>query len=58
MLDRELQLYTNKEEYKKLYAEYTASGDLFTHLDELTKKLVIEYTKLHETKSDSAYYFR
>ena len=52
-LNKELQLYTNKEEYKKLYDEYTASGDLFTHIDELTKKLVIEHTKLHETKSDS-----
>ena len=55
-LNKELQPYTNKEEYKKLFDEYTASGDLFVHIDELTKKLVIEYTKLHETKSDSAYW--
>ena len=55
-LNKELQPYTNKEEYKKLYEEYTASGDLFTHIEELTKKLVTEHTKLHETKSDSAYW--
>ena len=55
-LNKELQPYTNKEEYKKLFKEYTTSGDLFVHIDELTKKLVIEYTKLHETKSDSAYW--
>ena len=55
-LNKELQPYTNKEEYKKLYDEYTTSGDLFVHIDELTKKLVTEHTKLHETKSDSAYW--
>ena len=55
-LNKELQVYTDKEEYKKLFAEYTTSGDLFAHIDDLTKKLVIEHTKLHETKSDSAYW--
>lgn len=55
-LNRELQLYTNKEEYKKLYDKYTTSGDLFEHIDELTKKLAVEHTHLSETKSDSAYW--
>ena len=55
-LNKELQLYTDKEEYKKLFAEYTTSGDLFAHIDDITKKLIIEHTKLHETKSDSAYW--
>ena len=50
MLDRELQLYTNKEEYKKLFKEYTTSGDLFTHLDELTKKLVQKGRIINEEK--------
>ena len=55
-LNKELQVYTDKEEYKKLFEEYITSGDLFAHIDDLTKKLVIEHTKLHETKSDSAYW--
>ena len=56
MLNRELQLYTNKEEYHKLFQKYTNEDNIFQSIQTVSCLLQDMRGHLNNVKSDSAYW--
>ena len=56
MLNRELQLYTNKEEYRKLFQKYVAEDNIFQSIKSISCILQDLRGHLNNVKSDSAYW--
>lgn len=56
MLNRELQLYTNKEEYHKLFQKYTTENNIFQSIQTVSCILQDMRGHLNNVKSDSAYW--
>ena len=56
MLDRELQLYTNKEEYHKLFQKYTNEDNILQSIQSVSNILQDLRGHLNNVKSDSAYW--
>lgn len=56
MLNRELQLYTNKEEYHKLFQKYTAEENILQSIKSVSCILHDLQGHLNNVKSDSAYW--
>ena len=56
MLDRELQLYTNKEEYHKLFQKYINEDNILQSIQSVSNILQDLRGHLNNVKSDSAYW--
>lgn len=56
MLDRELQLYTNKEEYHKLFQKYANEDNILQSIQSVSNILQDLQGHLNNVKSDSAYW--
>lgn len=56
MLNRELQLYTNKEEYHKLFQKYTTEDSVLQSIQSVSNILQDLRGHLNNVKSDSAYW--
>lgn len=56
MLDRELQLYTNKEEYLELFQKYTSEDNILQSIQSVSHILQDLRGHLNIVKSDSAYW--
>lgn len=56
MLDRELQLYTNKEEYHELFQKYTNEDNILQSIRSVSHILQDLRGHLNIVKSDSAYW--
>ena len=56
MLDRELQLYTNKDEYHRLFQKHTNEDNIFQSIQSVSRILQDLQGHLNNVKSDSAYW--